>query len=275
MESNKTKHHPENFFRSGVRRSLRKVAEQLTSRKSSNKHHVAPSEECHPNIKSPHTPIGGVRLLPAEITPNFPLSSMSGSGDSAFVFPPPPPEARRGKSRRRAELIVRNKSVENDLHGNVRPTLLSTKEGNFHRQKTNFNEDSPSVSHLSLGSDDQTPDSPPPSFKPPTPTRTRITSPMMSGSGSSSPILPHSRESSTSPKHNKSVEKVGKSGLVAMAPFAAARLSLKKRKDHKVTPPKESEPDTFHNLHRKAQSSLRQASNDKVRQHICYVMIAL
>ena len=247
----------------------------------------APFEECHPNNKTPHAPVGGVRLFPLDPVPNPATPSTSGSAgevDSAFVFPPPPPnldKSRKGKSKKTSELIVRTKSQDNELHGNAilsppRPTVLSTSPGfepKFYRQKINFNDDSPSVSQLSIGSDDQTPDSPPPPFKPPTPTRTptlsaksKLDSGVERAIGQDSPILLRSGGPSVSPKpasHRE--EKSSKASLVALAPFAAARLSLRKRKESKTTPPKEAEPDNFHNLHRKAQTSLRMAISDKVR----------
>ena len=249
---------------------------------------AASYEDCQLSAKNPDTPHGGVRLFPVDVVPNPSTPSTSGSGDldSAFVFPPPPPNInnyRRNKTKKKSELIVRTKSSESDLHdctsplSRSRPTFLSTSpaiESKSYRQKINFNDDSQSFSRLSLGSDDQTPDSPPPSFKPPTPTRTptlssrsKFKSDVERKSSENSP-LPHSGASNSSPKpgsYRASDDKSSKvSGLVALTPFAAARLSLRKRKESKTTPPKEAEPDNFHNLHRKAQASLRLAVADKV-----------
>ena len=280
-----------------MRRSWRKVTGHIGSRKSSSKasqHSVPPYESCHPTIGSPRLQndqgiAGGVRLIPIESLSNLPPKSdshISLKSDDTFVFPPPPDfeNCTSEPHRQKPELLVRTKSTDSDLHGNSlnapqqRPTHLSTTPGpgfGSYRQKINFNEDSPSLSQLSLGSDDQTPDSPPPSFRPPTPNRASAASHRSITNGEtksdkkgkiSSPILLHSGgvEPLGSFHRHKSEEKSNKPSIVTLAPFAAARKSLKKRKESKITSPIDPEPEDFFSLHRKAQTSLKMAINDKV-----------
>lgn len=255
----------------------------MNSRKSSNKSsgtHVQPYEECslNPQNRKNQATTGAFRLLPIEVIPNPSILSKNGSGDSgvdqddAFVFPPPPALAQPTKPVKPPPLRVPSKNFDDDdvvAEPHKRPTLLTTSKGtsNFYIQKTNF-ENSPCISQLSLGSDDQTPDTPPPNFKPPAPTRSTATSPPPLTEQELRDNAKKNRiNSSTSPtfgqKPNPSRTYDDRSNK-SLTPFAAARLSLRKRKDNKPLLSKEAEPDDFVSLHRKAQTSLRLAVRDKV-----------
>ena len=254
----------------------------INSRKSSNKisnSHVQPYEDSSVSSKTRKNPTstGAFRLLPIEVIPNPSILSKNGSGDSceddAFVFPSPPNLTQPVRPVKPPPLTVASETADNDVHSlpsehHKRPTFLSTPHHGtkFCLQKTKFDH-SPSLSHLSLGSDDQTPDTPPPSFKPPTPTASSGTSPLpLSEQELRDDAKKNQTNSSTSTNEHKqtNVRSYGDRSSKPMTSLAAARLSLRKRNENKTAQPKEVEPDTFPNLHKKAHASLRAAaSNNK------------
>nr|XP_018668848.1 tyrosine-protein kinase ABL1-like [Ciona intestinalis]XP_018668849.1 tyrosine-protein kinase ABL1-like [Ciona intestinalis] len=271
--------HPDGFFtRGGVRRSWKKVTSHMAPKKSTSKG-IEIQEDSTSNIFQPQleskNPQGGLKIISSgEVRRSsndnerrtflFPSADSAPRSKSEETHPQKPPRTKRNNQEQ---------NLENDLHGS-RPTqfnepLTTSHTFTISRLK---GEESPVFRPQSFGSDDQTPDTPPPSFKPPTPPRTPLT-PSNSNIQrpkrlSHSPIILHSTGTCAPPRKRSDSARSSDSptDLIPMDPLTAARLSLRKRGDPKPAPVHVTK-EGFISVHRKTQASLRLALNDKSAEY--------
>lgn len=283
-----------NFFtRSGVRRSWRKVTSHIAPKRTSGKS----SEAC----KTPQSdescqsaPPGGISVFPGD-------PRKVGTSET-FRFPSPKAEEenhRPNKPQRKKKETSRA-ADDTHLHGDglqhrkKRPTRLSEsaihhneiRRGSFDRSEISL------PRHLSVGSDDQTPDTPPPGFKPPTPPHTPNSLSQPAGpkrSAGHSPIMLHSGgnlPATTQRNRMGSARSAGEidddrevfsgsTSVNAMAPLVAARLSLRKRAETKSASGQEVSREDFIAAQHRTLSALRQALNDKVRPVVTWLHFAM
>nr|CAB3219662.1 tyrosine-protein kinase ABL1-like [Phallusia mammillata] len=275
------------FTRSGVRRSWRKVTSHMVPKKSSTKNSES-SDRCatpHSDDSTHSAPPGGINV--------FPEDPRGGAVPQSFTFPSPgAEEVEVKKPNKPVRKKERSRYVDDShLHGDglqhrkKRPTRLSEPpDQRYNIRRGSIDRSDISIPrHLSVGSDDQTPDTPPPTFKPPTPPRTpdALSEPQGSKRPTGhSPIMLHSSgNSSDAPQRNRmgSARSAGEldderevfsgsNSVTAMAPLVAARLSLRKRADTKSASGQEVSEEEFHAAHQRALSALRLALND--RSHV-------
>ena len=264
------------FSRSGVRRSWRKVTSHMASRKSNTKRPDSPERAgTHSDDSSGSAPSGGGRAV--QVDAKTPFKGMEVV--PSFVFPSVPSKDSDRIPRKPPRRSHGNRLEPNRLHCEeqvmLRPTALSDSTDLRRHDQTD-------------SAVDHTPETPPPSFKPPAPPRTPCTDDK-SGCRSQSPIILHSSgngnfhhargrmdSAHSTDDVDAECDHFARATLVAGAtPLVAARLSLRKRPDSGSAPPSELSREGFVDAHRKAQNALRLAVEDQVTTQYGFTQISV
>ncbi|XP_076823872.1 uncharacterized protein LOC143469883 isoform X2 [Clavelina lepadiformis] len=302
------------FTRSNVRRSWRKVADHIShskktalksSHSTNNDFLLKGSQSLQPSckvisaVKTSSAPIGGVKLLPSNnvISPNIVTSSSQQSFCKEHTVSDRLEKLSfsSGQLNQNEDIpnydfknkpaTLRLKSYDSALHGstkedvNIRPTQvlpLTSQDSSILKQKIGMEwENCPSGSNLSRASDDQTPDTPPPAFKPPAPTKTAFESsndtkvPSFLATGDHSPLTLQFTADKNSKYNDNSLsrDKLEKRNFSTIHPVTPGRSSKRTQREAKLATSQVSKED-FVYLLRRTQSSLRSASNDKMQQSL-------